>query len=437
MGRLDGRVAIVTGAGQGIGRGVARRFAREGAAVVVAEVNPKTGEQVAGEITDELGGRATFVPTNVLDETQITRMVDTALSEFGGVHILVNNAYVAGGFDRLERKPDSDLQLAFEGGPLHTFRAMKAVFPHMKEQRWGRIINFVSLNGINAHQYSVDYNAAKEGIRAVTRTAAREWAKHNILVNCIAPAAASPAYVAFAGGTRERPGDAEAEPDRADGRPRARHRRCRALPRHRGQRLHHRHDDARRRRQPHQRRAMGPADAGLTGSPGMAYEGLTAITVVVERGVAWATIDHPPMNLWDRAFTADFARLIGEFEGDDESRVLVLASADPDYFIAHADVTMIRDMPADAQGTSGEPAPVNRMLDRLRAMPKVSIAAIGGMARGGGSEIALACDLRFATLIPARPTRGGARHHPRRWRHATLDAPCRSRPRTGDRAHVH
>jgi len=198
MGRLDGRVAVVTGAGQGIGRGVARRFAREGAAVVVAEVNPKTGEQVAREIADELGGRATFVPTNVLDEAQITRMVDTALSEFGGVHILVNNAYVAGGFDRLERKPDSDLQLAFEGGPLHTFRAMKTVFPYMKEQRWGRIINFVSLNGINAHQYSVDYNAAKEGIRAVTRTAAREWAKHNILVNCIAPAAASPAYVAFA-----------------------------------------------------------------------------------------------------------------------------------------------------------------------------------------------------------------------------------------------
>ena len=129
----------------------------------------------------------------------------------------------------------------------------------------------------------------------------------------------------------------------------------------------------------------------------MPYVGLTAITVVVERGVAWATIDHPPMNLWDRAFTADFARLIGEFEGDDDSRVLVLASADPDYFIAHADVTMIRDMPADAQGTSGEPAPVNRMLDRLRAMPKVSIAAVGGMARGGGSEIALACDLRFAT----------------------------------------
>jgi enoyl-CoA hydratase/carnithine racemase len=77
--------------------------------------------------------------------------------------------------------------------------------------------------------------------------------------------------------------------------------------------------------------------------------------------------------------------------------VLVLASADPDFFMAHADVQMIRDMPPDAQGSSGEPAPVNQLLERLRLMPKASIAAISGIARGGGSEIALACDMRFAS----------------------------------------
>ncbi len=128
----------------------------------------------------------------------------------------------------------------------------------------------------------------------------------------------------------------------------------------------------------------------------MAYEELSAISVEVERGVAWATIDHPPMNLWDRAFTGDLVGLIGGFERDDASRVLVLASADPEFFIAHADVQMIRDMPADVQGTPGAPAPVNVLLERLRIMPKVSIAAIGGIARGGGSEIALACDMRIA-----------------------------------------
>ena len=198
MGRLDGRVAIVTGAGQGVGRGIARRFAREGAAVVVADINPETGTAVAAEITGELGGRAIFVPTDILDQGQVAALVERTVADFGTVHILVNNAYVAGGFGRFEHKPDGDLELAFRGGPLHTWWAMRAAFPTMKAQHWGRIINLVSLNGINAHKYSADYNAAKEAIRAITRTAAVEWGRHNILCNCIAPAAASPAYVAFA-----------------------------------------------------------------------------------------------------------------------------------------------------------------------------------------------------------------------------------------------
>jgi NAD(P)-dependent dehydrogenase (short-subunit alcohol dehydrogenase family) len=198
MGRLDERVAIITGAGQGIGRGVARRFAREGARVVLAERNPETGAAVEREIRDELGAEGRFVATDVLDATQLSAMVDAALDAFGRVDILVNNAYVVAGNDRLERKPAGDLELGFRGGPLHTYQAMQAVFPHFRAQRWGRIINLVSLNGVNAHMYSVDYNAAKEAIRAITRTAAREWARHNILVNAIAPAAASPAYVAFA-----------------------------------------------------------------------------------------------------------------------------------------------------------------------------------------------------------------------------------------------
>jgi NAD(P)-dependent dehydrogenase (short-subunit alcohol dehydrogenase family) len=198
MGRLDGRVALVTGAGQGIGRGIARRYASEGAAVTIAEINTETGSQVAKELTDELGARAQFVATDVLVREQVEAAVDGTVDAFGSVDILVNCAYVAGGIGRMEYKSDEDLLLAFRGGPLHTFWAMQAVFPHMKQRQWGRIVNFVSLNGINAHMYSADYNAAKMGIQALTRTAAREWARHNILVNAIAPAAASPAYVAFA-----------------------------------------------------------------------------------------------------------------------------------------------------------------------------------------------------------------------------------------------
>ncbi len=132
------------------------------------------------------------------------------------------------------------------------------------------------------------------------------------------------------------------------------------------------------------------------------YDTLVHIAVDVEDGVAWAVIDHPPINLWDRELTADIVGLIGAFENDEASRVLVLTSGNPDFFIAHADVGMILEMRAGgmdaaARGTDGEPAPVNVLLERLREMPKVSIALVQGIARGGGSEIALACDLRFAS----------------------------------------
>jgi len=129
----------------------------------------------------------------------------------------------------------------------------------------------------------------------------------------------------------------------------------------------------------------------------MPYDTLTTIHVEVDQGVVWATIDNPPMNLWDAAFTTDLAGLIFAVETDEAARVLVLASADPEYFIAHADVAMLADMQPEAMGGPGEPAPINQLLGRLRLMRTLSIAAIGGIARGGGSEIALACDLRFAS----------------------------------------
>jgi len=191
MPRLDGKAAIVTGAGQGIGRGVARAFAREGAAVTIAEINAETGRAVARELEDELSATAVFVPTDVLQQADVQGMVDATVDAFGRVDILVNNAYVAAPVSRLEHKSGDDLLLAYRGGPLHTLWAMQAVFPHMVAAGGGRIINFVSLNGINAHMYSADYNAAKEAIRALTRTAAREWAIDGIVVNAIAPAAAT------------------------------------------------------------------------------------------------------------------------------------------------------------------------------------------------------------------------------------------------------
>ncbi len=123
----------------------------------------------------------------------------------------------------------------------------------------------------------------------------------------------------------------------------------------------------------------------------------TSIRVELADGVLWATIDHPPLNLWDADLTRELVALVGRFEHDDAARVLVLTSADDEYFIAHADVAMILDLPAGTAAPGDGPAPVNQLLDRLRVTPKLSIALVRGIARGGGSEIALACDLRFAT----------------------------------------
>jgi NAD(P)-dependent dehydrogenase (short-subunit alcohol dehydrogenase family) len=197
MGRLDGRVALVTGAGFGIGRGIARRFAREGAAVVVAEIDRVSGERTAAEM-DPLGGRGLFVEADVADAGACRRAVDETIARFGRVDTLVNNAWGGGTVKRLEHKTDEDMQHGLRLGFLAHFWLMQAVFPHMKRQRGGAIVNLCSLNGVNAHMYTAEYNAAKEASRALARTAAREWARHGIRVNVICPAAATEAYEAFA-----------------------------------------------------------------------------------------------------------------------------------------------------------------------------------------------------------------------------------------------
>ena len=197
MGRLDGRVAIVTGAGFGIGRGIARRFAREGAAVTVAEIDRTSGERTAREV-DPLGGAGLFVTTDVADKTQCGAAVDATIARFGRVDVLVNNAWGGGTVKRLEHKTDEEMMHGVRLGFLAHFWLMQAVFPHMKRQGGGAIVNLCSLNGVNAHMYTAEYNTAKEASRALARTAAREWARHAIRVNVICPAAATEAYEAFA-----------------------------------------------------------------------------------------------------------------------------------------------------------------------------------------------------------------------------------------------
>lgn len=187
-GALDGRVALVTGAGAGIGEGIACRFADEGARVVVADIDEDAGRTVA----ERIGGR--FVATDVSDRGQVENAVTATVSEFGTIGILVNNAWGGGSIGRVENKTDQQIADGIAVGYYGPFWAMRAAYPHMSATGWGRVINLCSLNGVNAHVGSLEYNAAKEALRALTRTAAREWAPTGVTVNALCPAAKSQAF---------------------------------------------------------------------------------------------------------------------------------------------------------------------------------------------------------------------------------------------------
>ncbi|MCH2169760.1 glucose 1-dehydrogenase [Myxococcota bacterium] len=197
MDRLKGRVAIITGSGQGIGRGIAHRFAKEGARIVVSDWKVHRGERVCAEL-HEMGAEAISIPADISSREDIEGLVEGAVEAFDGVDILVNNAQTFTPNVPFEEKTDEMWTVSLLTGPLATFWSMRAVHPVMKARGGGRIINFASLNGELGQRLTVDYNASKEAIRTITKTAAREWGHDGILVNAIAPGAASPVYQAWA-----------------------------------------------------------------------------------------------------------------------------------------------------------------------------------------------------------------------------------------------
>ena len=194
MRRLDDKVAIVTGAGRGIGRAIALEFAREGAQVVVASRTPSTVDSVAAEI-EASGGTALGVAADVGERAEVERMIAATIERFGRLDVLVNNAQAFGtkqqpeaspGHIRLEDFTEDVWDNTYQTGLKGTLYGMQASFPHLK-LNGGAIINFGSGNGIGAMKGTAAYNATKEAIRSLSRTAAAEWGKHGIRVNVIIP----------------------------------------------------------------------------------------------------------------------------------------------------------------------------------------------------------------------------------------------------------
>jgi 2-hydroxycyclohexanecarboxyl-CoA dehydrogenase len=191
---LHGKVAIVTGGARGIGRCVALELAATGASVAVTSLTPARVQAVADEIA-AAGGSSMGVPCDVSIRAEVDQMVGEVVERFGRVDILVNCAQGFGSreqrtesphFRPLEAFPEDEWDYTFATGLKGTLYAMQAVFPSMKD-RGGRIINFASGNGIGGMKGTAAYNATKEAIRALTRTAAAEWGRYGITVNVIVP----------------------------------------------------------------------------------------------------------------------------------------------------------------------------------------------------------------------------------------------------------
>lgn len=183
--KLDGKVAIVTGAGTGMGQSHALALAREGADVVVADVDMESAEKVAGEIRN-LGNRALVVKVDVSNKEQVSQMVKKTLDTFHKIDILVNNA----GIDRLypaeelaEAEWDSMIDVNLKG----TFLCCQEVGKQMLKQKSGKIINIASTAAHKGYLRQAAYSASKGGVLSLTRALAIEWAKYNINVNSVSP----------------------------------------------------------------------------------------------------------------------------------------------------------------------------------------------------------------------------------------------------------
>lgn len=183
---LTNRVAIITGGARGIGRGIVLKFAEEGCSIVIADVLVKEAQKIVEEISKK-GREAIFAQCDVSKSRQVNDMMDQTINRFGKVDILVNNAGIGAGVksisDISEEEWDRLLGINLKGA----FLCCKAVVPHMKEKRYGKIINISSCAAIAPPAPLIHYSSSKAGILGLTLDLALELAPFNICVNAILP----------------------------------------------------------------------------------------------------------------------------------------------------------------------------------------------------------------------------------------------------------
>jgi len=197
-GRLSERVAIVTGAGQGLGLGIARALAEENAAVaLLGRTFAKI--EAAAETLSAAGLRAVAVRCDVADRDDAAAAVATTVATFGGVDVLVNGAQGGNTTVRSATAEVSDEQMleSFRTGPLGTLHMMQACFEHLRASEHAAVVNFGSGIGVRGAPGMAGYAMAKEAIGALTKVTAIEWGKHGIRVNLVCPAGMSPAAEAY------------------------------------------------------------------------------------------------------------------------------------------------------------------------------------------------------------------------------------------------
>ena len=184
MGKLDGQIAVITGGARGIGEGICKIFCKEGATVAMWDILDE-GEKTADRIKKE-GGNIIFQKVNVTDQSSVNIAVEKLIGEFGKIDILINNAGIIRDRSLLKMTRDEwDRVIDVNINSLYV--TTKAVLPHMKEAKYGRIINASSINAFQGAFGQANYSASKAAIAGFTRALCKETGRYNITVNAVAP----------------------------------------------------------------------------------------------------------------------------------------------------------------------------------------------------------------------------------------------------------